>query len=142
MKNKLLRGSLRHKRNKSTNVIWLILSGLFGVVASVVLLLLVAVFIKDSGPDEGAVSVISSIIKVISCFVCVYAVLPKVDIQPMLSGIISSTICMTVSTFLFLALSGDAFDLRVFIVDILISLICGVLFSLILYKKSLFVKNK
>lgn len=141
MKNRTSRSSWRKNNNAST-VLWLILSGISGVLVSIALLLLIALFIKDSHPTDGTVSILGSVVKIIGCFACAWISLPKVNLQPIFSGVISSLIYTVIVTFLFLILSGDGFELRVFVVDILISLISGTLFSLILYKKSLFVKNK
>lgn len=139
---RISRASSRNKSKGLSNALWLVIGGALGTVTSVLLMLLIALIIKSMHPDDGTVSVLSSIVKIVSCFACVWLTLPRISIQPILAGSVSSLIYMIISTLLFSVLSKDPIELHVFAVDILISLVCGVLFSLILYKKSTFVKNK
>ena len=144
MKRKYKRSAVPGKKNTQThNLLFFGIGIVVAIVSAIILIAITAIIIKDMHLDDGAISVLATIIKILSSGICTYLVISKVNINPLIIGPISCCIYMIFSSALFLCLSqGKYFDLRVFFIDIVIGTVAGALFSLILGKKSLYLKNK
>lgn len=138
---RISRKSYINKEGKS-KIGWIALSVMMGTLATVILLLLTALVIKNFSPSNGVISIITTVIKMFGAFVTVNTALRKVDMQPLLLGGISGVLFILISSVLFLSLGGTQFDLRTFFVDLLIGLASGVLFGLVLNRKSLYAGKK
>lgn len=130
------------KRTAAGGAGWTVLSALFATLITVLLLLLTALIIKNFNPADGVISVISTVIKIIGCFLAVNTAIRKVSMQPMLLGLISAVLYILLSAALFIALGGTQFDLRTLFVDVLLGAAAGVLFGLVMGRKSKYALNK
>lgn len=131
-----------HGRADAYKWLFPLLGAVLGTLSSVVLLLIAALVIKNISPSDGVLSIISTCIKIAGSFVCVNFALKRSNIHPLILGLYTSFVYMLMSCALFILLSKSSFDLRMMMVDLFMSAISGVLFSIILGKKSLFVRNK
>ena len=144
MKRKYIHSVVSGKKDtQKHNLLFFCVGVVLAIVSAIVLIAITAIIIKDMHINDGTISVLATIIKILSSGICTYFVISKVNINPLIIGPISCCVYMLFSSALFLCLSqGKYFDLRVFFIDIVIGAVAGALFSLILGKKSLYLKNK
>ena len=131
-----------HRRMGSAKWIFPLFGALLGTMSSVILLLLAALVIKNISPSDGVLSIISTFIKIAGSFISVDLALRKSTIHPLICGLYTSVAYMLMSCVLFALLSKSTPDFKTMGVDLFMSAVSGVLFSIILGKKSLFVRNK
>ncbi len=122
--------------------LFLVIGSLIGTVFAVLLLFLAAMVIKNMSPDDGVLSIVSTVVKISGSFFAVNFAIRRSNIHPIVLGVAVSALYMFISCVLFIILSKSTPDLRTIAVDMVMSVVSGVLFSIILGKKSLFVKNK
>ena len=126
------------KRN-STFVLDLLKSAFVGVIASILLVLLFAFVLKFIDLNDGIISFINEVIKVVSIMIAVLSLIKKSPYKILLKSVLVGVVYRVFAFILFSALRGSySFGMSI-LIDIALAGLTGAIFAVIL---NVFKKDK